>query len=63
MATGAVGMINTPDMAEEVLANGRADLVIMGRKLMAEPQWPLHAARALGAQVAWPVQYERAQLS
>ena len=63
MATGAVGMINTPDLAEEVLANGRADLVIMGRKLMAEPHWPLQAARALGASVAWPVQYERAQLS
>lgn len=63
MATGAVGMINTPDMAEEVLANGRADLVIMGRKLMAEPHWPLHAARALGAPAAWPVQYERASLT
>ena len=63
MATGAVGMINSPDLAEEVLANGRADLVVMGRKLMAEPHWPLHAARALGASVAWPVQYERASLS
>ena len=63
IATGAVGMINTPDMAEEILANNRADLIIMGRKLMAEPHWPLHAARALGAQPAWPVQYERAALS
>ena len=63
MATGAVGMINTPDLAEEILANGRADLVIMGRKLMAEPHWPLHAARALGVTGDWPVQYERASLS
>ena len=63
IATGAVGMINTPDLAEEILANGRADLIIMGRKLMAEPHWPLAAARALGAQAAWPVQYERAALS
>ena len=60
---GAVGMINTPDMAEEILANGRADLIIMGRKLMAEPQWPLMAARQLHSDQAWPVQYERAMLS
>ncbi len=63
IATGAVGMINTPDMAEEILANGRADLIIMGRKLMAEPQWPLMAARQLHSSQAWPVQYERAMLS
>ena len=63
IATGAVGMINTPDLAEEILANGRADLIIMGRKLMAEPSWPLLAARALHADQAWPVQYERAMLS
>jgi 2,4-dienoyl-CoA reductase-like NADH-dependent reductase (Old Yellow Enzyme family) len=63
IATGAVGMINTPDLAEEILANNRADLIIMGRKLMAEPHWPLQAARALNAQAAWPVQYKRAALS
>ncbi len=63
IATGAVGMINTPDLAEEILANGRADLIIMGRKLMAEPSWPLMAARALHSDQAWPVQYERAMLS
>lgn len=63
IATGAVGMITTPELAEEILANGRADLIVMGRKLMADPHWPLHAARVLNAQVAWPVQYERAMLS
>ncbi len=63
IATGAVGMINTPDLAEEILANGRADLILMGRKLMAEPSWPLLAARALHSDQAWPVQYERAMLS
>ena len=63
IATGAVGMINTPDLAEEILANGRADLIIMGRKLMAEPHWPLHAARTLHADISWPLQYERAALS
>jgi len=63
IATGAVGMINTPDLAEEILANGRADLILMGRKLMAEPSWPLLAARALHSDQAWPLQYERAVLS
>jgi len=63
IATGAVGMINTPDLAEEILANGRADLILMGRKLMAEPSWPLLAARALHSDQAWPLQYERAMLS
>ncbi|WP_160122947.1 NADH:flavin oxidoreductase/NADH oxidase [Rhodovarius lipocyclicus] len=60
IATGAVGMINTPDLAEEILANGRADLIIMGRKLMADPHWPLKAAAALHVAGAWVPQYERA---
>ncbi|MCX7933171.1 MAG: NADH:flavin oxidoreductase/NADH oxidase [Rhodovarius sp.] len=63
IATAAVGLITTPEMAEEILANGRADLIVMGRKLMADPHWPLKAARALHAEVAWPVQYERASLT
>jgi 2,4-dienoyl-CoA reductase-like NADH-dependent reductase (Old Yellow Enzyme family) len=50
-------------MAEEILANGRADVVVMGRALLADPHWPLKAAKTLGAQnVAWPVQYERANI-
>jgi hypothetical protein len=28
--------------------------------MLADPAWPLRAARALGADVTWPVQYERA---
>ncbi len=50
-------------MAEEILANGRADLVVMGRMLLFDPNWPLHAANVLKARaVAWPVQYERANI-
>jgi 2,4-dienoyl-CoA reductase-like NADH-dependent reductase (Old Yellow Enzyme family) len=49
IATGAVGLIQSPHQAEEVLANGRADLVFMGRTLLADPHWPLKAAKALGA--------------
>jgi 2,4-dienoyl-CoA reductase-like NADH-dependent reductase (Old Yellow Enzyme family) len=59
IATGAVGMINAPDLAEQILASGQADLVIMARALLNDPYWPLHAAKALKAKIAWPPQYER----
>ena len=62
IATGAVGLIQSPGMAEEILANGRADLVVLGRALLADPYWPLRAARALRYKIAWPVQYERGNI-
>lgn len=62
MPTAAVGLIHSPDMAEQVLANGQADLVVLGRTLMSEPYWPLQAARALRVDVRWPVQYERSNI-
>ena len=60
--TGAVGLIHSPDQAEQILANGQADLIFLGRTLLAEPYWPLRAAKALRAKIAWPVQYERADI-
>ncbi|NQU71073.1 MAG: NADH:flavin oxidoreductase/NADH oxidase [Rhodospirillales bacterium] len=63
IATGAVGLINSPDSAEEIIANGRADLVFLGRSMLHDPHWPLHAANALKAKsVPWPVQYERGNI-
>ncbi len=63
MMTGAVGLIHTPEHAESILANGDADLVIMGRTLLADPHWPLQAAKVLKAgNVDWPVQYERGNI-
>ncbi|HWM83721.1 MAG TPA: NADH:flavin oxidoreductase/NADH oxidase [Pseudolabrys sp.] len=62
MPTGAVGLINGADMAEQIVANGQADLVVLGRSLMAEPYWPLKAARALRADIQWPTQYERSNI-
>ncbi len=63
IATSAVGLLHSPDGAEEVLANGRADLVMLGRSMLADPHWPLHASGALRAEhVAWPVQYERSNI-
>jgi 2,4-dienoyl-CoA reductase-like NADH-dependent reductase (Old Yellow Enzyme family) len=61
IATGAVGLITTPQQAEELVANGQADLVLLAREELRDPYFPLHAAHELGADVAWPVQYERAK--
>ncbi|MBI4498837.1 MAG: NADPH dehydrogenase NamA [Chloroflexi bacterium] len=59
--TGAVGLITAPEMADEIIRNGRADLVVLGRELLRHPYWPLHAASVLGREVAWPWQYLRAK--
>ena len=59
LATGAVGLITTPAEAEAIVARGQADLVLLAREELRDPYFPLHAAHALGADVAWPVQYER----
>ena len=61
IATAAVGLITDPAQAEHVITNGDADLVLMARELLRNPRWPLLAAHALGATVAWPSQYERAK--
>jgi 2,4-dienoyl-CoA reductase-like NADH-dependent reductase (Old Yellow Enzyme family) len=63
IATAAVGLISQPQHAQSIIAGGQADLVLLGRELLRQPHWPLHAARELGGEVAWPVQYERAKLS
>ena len=58
--TMAVGLILTPQQAEQALAAGRADLIAVGREALWDPNWPLHAAQALGVDpefAQWPVQY------
>ncbi|HEX2461675.1 MAG TPA: NADH:flavin oxidoreductase/NADH oxidase [Vicinamibacterales bacterium] len=58
--TMAVGLILTPQQAEEALQAGRADLIAVGREALYDPNWPLHAAAALGIDpefARWPVQY------
>jgi len=60
--TGAVGLITTPQEAESIVADGKADLVIMARELLRDPYFPMHAAEALhDTSFVWPVQYERAK--
>jgi 2,4-dienoyl-CoA reductase-like NADH-dependent reductase (Old Yellow Enzyme family) len=62
IATGAVGLITEPTHAAEILANGRADVVLVARAVLADPAWPLRAAKALGVKPELPPQYLRAGL-
>ena len=55
--TGAVGLITRPRQAEEIPTAGHADLILLGRELLREPNWPRRAAVELGADPAWPDQY------
>jgi 2,4-dienoyl-CoA reductase-like NADH-dependent reductase (Old Yellow Enzyme family) len=59
--TCAVGLITTAEQADAVVRAGRADLVAMARESLRDPYFPLHAARVLGAEAAWPSQYLRAR--
>ncbi len=59
--TGAVGMIVDAQQAEDILQRGQADLIFMARESLRDPYFPLHAAKQLGDEVVWPVQYERAR--
>jgi 2,4-dienoyl-CoA reductase-like NADH-dependent reductase (Old Yellow Enzyme family) len=58
--TAAVGLITEPEQANEILVSGDADLIALGRALLRNPYWPLHAARTLGVEVQPPRQYRRA---
>jgi 2,4-dienoyl-CoA reductase-like NADH-dependent reductase (Old Yellow Enzyme family) len=62
IATGAVGMITEPTHAAEILANRRADVVLLARALLADPAWPLRAAKVLGVKPDLLPQYLRAAL-
>ena len=59
--TGAVGLITSARQADEIVRSGQADLVLLAREELRDPYFPLHAARELGAQIAWPKQYLRAK--
>ena len=59
--TMAVGVIVDPHQAENILLQKQADLIAMGRELMYNPFWPLHAAQELDADPdfsLWPKQYK-----
>jgi 2,4-dienoyl-CoA reductase-like NADH-dependent reductase (Old Yellow Enzyme family) len=57
--TGAVGVIIDPHQAESIVASGAADLVILARAVLDDPNWALHAAEKLGVDIQWPLPYGR----
>ena len=60
--TGAVGFITDAKRAEDILSRQQADLILIARASLRDPNFALHAAHALGDDIAWPLQYKRAKL-
>ena len=60
IATAAVGLITEPTHADEIVRNGRADMVLLAREELRDPYWPIHAARVLRQEQRVPAQYLRA---
>lgn len=64
LLVGAVGTINTPEFARDVVQEGpeqSADLALIGRQLLREPNFVLNAAGKLGVPVKWPNQYHKSE--
>lgn len=61
MMSSAVGFITTAQQAEAILNEGKADLILLGRELLRNPYFSLNAAKELGAEIEWPVQYLRSK--
>ena len=61
LPVGAVGLITDPDQAEAILAEGHADVVLLAREALRDPNWPLRAAARLGVEPHYPRQYARAR--
>jgi 2,4-dienoyl-CoA reductase-like NADH-dependent reductase (Old Yellow Enzyme family) len=61
IATGAVGMIVSPEQADHVIRSGQADVVFIAREMLRDPCFALRASKALGQEGAWPKQYLRAR--
>lgn len=58
----AVGLITDPVQADAIIRDAQADIVLLARESLREPNWPLHAAKALGLDpnALCPAQYARA---
>jgi 2,4-dienoyl-CoA reductase-like NADH-dependent reductase (Old Yellow Enzyme family) len=60
--TGAVGLITEAHQAEEIVASGKADLVLFARESLRNPNLGLTFAHELQADIDWPKQYDRAKI-
>jgi 2,4-dienoyl-CoA reductase-like NADH-dependent reductase (Old Yellow Enzyme family) len=61
MKVQTVGMIVDPDQAEDIVASGKADMVVMARAFLDNPRWVWHAAERFGVELDYPPQYQRAR--
>jgi NADPH2 dehydrogenase len=61
LPTIAVGRLEKPLIAEQALLEGKADMISVGKGLLANPYWPLYAANLLNMEIQWPSSYERAK--
>jgi len=60
---GAVGLISAARHAEQIVAAGDADAVLLARAALRDPHWWLRAAVELGVDLPWAPQYERAAVA
>ena len=54
------GLVTEATQAEQIVLAG-VDMVYLGRELLRDPYWPLHAAKVLGVDIEWPKPYRRAK--
>ena len=54
--TSAVGMIHEAELANDVVASGKADAVMAARAFLRNPRWAFDVAHQLGADIKWPTQ-------
>jgi 2,4-dienoyl-CoA reductase-like NADH-dependent reductase (Old Yellow Enzyme family) len=59
--TAAVGLITKAAQAESILQDEKADLILFGREMLRNPFFPLNAAKDLGEDIEWPIQYIRSK--
>ncbi|KAG8738782.1 hypothetical protein FRC10_006472 [Ceratobasidium sp. 414] len=60
VVVGSVGLITSPQQAEQILQDGQADAVLLARELLRHADFPIYAAQKLGVVVKPANQYERA---
>lgn len=59
--TSAVGLITQAQQAEDILQKDQADLILIARESLRNPNFALNAAKQLGDEIEWPNQYLRAK--
>lgn len=61
--TMAVGLIRSPQEAQQVVSSGQADFCALARGMLSNPKWAWDAANEFGEKVFYPRQYDRARPS